>query len=164
MILRDKIIKINRFMDFLIDRFLATLIILFALLINISILGRLIHFPTPWVEELCVFSLPWIGLLGFARAIEDNETIAITALLDKMGRFAPIVKIFNNVITIVIGSFLIYYSYFKIIKVLGSMSLSSIPSLNMNIFYYSLPVGGFFIITASIKQIFKILSEKETTE
>lgn len=146
----------DRWATRIIDLFLAAVILCFALLINISIFGRIFHFPTPWVEELCINALPWIGLLGFARAIDDHETIAITALLDKFGRFRFIFEIVNYLISLVIGIFLIYFAFTKIIRILGMLSLSSVK-VNMNVFYHSLTVGGALIVLASVKQIVLIV-------
>ena len=111
--------------------------------------------PSSWTEELAIFLLIWIGLLGSAVALKRKSHLGIDFLVnrlnEKWGRIAALFAwsciIFFSVSVFIFGGIRM------VAVILMNNQISPALGIHMGWVYLVLPISGFFLTLYSVEFI-----------
>ena len=111
--------------------------------------------PSPWTEELAIFLLIWIGLLGSAVALKRKSHLGIDFLVSRLNekwcRIAALCVwcciIFFSVSVFVFGGIRM------VTVILMNNQISPALGIRMGWIYLALPISGFFLTLYSVEFI-----------
>lgn len=111
--------------------------------------------PSSWTEELAIFLLIWIGLLGSAVALRRGAHLGIDILVTRMSeRWARITAIFVFLCVIFFSvSVLLIGGATMVAVVLQNNQISPALGIRMGYIYLALPISGFFIAMYAVEFI-----------
>jgi len=115
--------KLDRF-----SKFICVVLILFmAVEVILAVFFRYVLFaPLRWGEELARTVMMWIGMLGIAIALKDNEHIGIETLVSRLNERH---RAWCNLISyLLIGVFLIILFYFGLLQAIRAWNIT-LPAL-----------------------------------
>lgn len=111
----------------------------------------LFNYVASWSEEVPRYLLVWIGFLGAALAVRQNEHIGFDYIFNKLPPTGQkILRLLLNLGIAVIGLIMLVYGM-DFVKQFGGDWMESIPYKNIW-FYTSLPVSGALILLYVIRQ------------
>ena len=124
----------------------------------------LFNYVASWSEEVPRYLLVWIGFLGAALAVRQNEHIGFDYIFNKLPPTGQkILALLLNLGIVIIGLIMLVYG-FDFVKQFGGDWMESIPYTNIW-FYSSLPVSGalilLYILREEIKGIIALLKRNE---
>ena len=124
----------------------------------------LFNYVASWSEEVPRYLLVWIGFLGAALAVRQNEHIGFDYIFNKLPPTGQkILALLLNLGIVIIGLIMLVYGI-DFVKQFGGDWMESIPFTNIW-FYISLPVSGalilLYIIREEIKGIIALLNRNE---
>jgi TRAP-type C4-dicarboxylate transport system permease small subunit len=141
----------------ILDRSLEVLIIVVMAVLTVDVLWQvftrfILKNPSTWTEELAIFLLVWVALLGSAVALNRGAHLGIDYLVGKL----PVrIRLYTEVFV-----FLCIVLFSLCVMVIGGTSLviSTLnlgqisPALGVEIgyVYLALPISGFFLVLYSI--------------
>ena len=145
-------------MKTILDKVLETIvaIILGLLVLNVSfqVLARYVfRLSTPWTEELAMFLMIWLSLLGACTAYRRQAHLGIDVLVVqfsarmqlKLNLLAHIfVIIFAVGILLAGGSILVYNTFV-------THQFSAAMQVRMGYVYLALPISGFFLTVDAVQ-------------
>lgn len=137
-----------------IDVILISIIILMTFLQVIT--RYIINVSIPWAQELVVFSMVWMILLGCSMGIKKQELARLTLLIDKLPpKGQEVMRIVNNSIIIV---FLVVVFHANHTVILNAMNrLSGMMRIPMGYVNLSLSVASVLIILYGLVDIYDSL-------
>ena len=103
--------------------------------------------PSSWTEELAIFLLIWIGLLGSAVALGRKAHLGIDVLVNRFPekwRHLNAVFVYSCVIIFSLGVLLIG-GIRLVMMILENNQISPALGIHMGYVYLALPISGFFI-------------------
>ena len=105
----------------------------------------LFNYVASWSEEVPRYLLVWIGFLGGAAAVRQDEHIGFDYVFKKLPPLGQkILRLLLNLGIVIIGLIMLVYGI-DFVKQFGSDWMESIPFTN-TWFYISLPVSGALIL------------------
>ena len=124
----------------------------------------LFNYVASWSEEVPRYLLVWIGFLGAALAVRQDEHIGFDYIFNKLPPTGQkILALLLNLGIVIIGLIMLVYGI-DFVKQFGSDWMESIPYTN-TWFYISLPVSGalilLYILRDQIKAILTLFKENE---
>ena len=158
----------DRFLDF-ISAVVRYVILVMTTCIFIVVLFTvfsryLFNYVASWSEEVPRYLLVWIGFLGAAIAVRQNEHIGFDYIFNKLPPTGQkILALLLNLGIVIIGLIMLVYGI-DFVRQFGGDWMESIPFTNIW-FYISLPVSGalilLYIIREEIKGIIVLLNRNE---
>lgn len=111
--------------------------------------------PSSWTEELAIFLLIWIGLLGSAVALRRKAHLGIDIIVMRMSeRWARITTIFVYSCVIFFALTVLFLGGIKMVSVvLMNNQISPAMGIKMGYIYLALPISGFFITIYAVEFI-----------
>ncbi len=111
--------------------------------------------PSSWTEELAIFLLIWIGLLGSAVALRRKAHLGIDIIVTRMSeRWARITTVFVYCCVIFFALGVLLGGGIKMVAVvLGNNQISPALGIKMGYVYLALPISGFFITIYAVEFI-----------
>jgi len=156
------------------DKILETCLWLAMLGMTLTVLWQVftrfvIHNPSSWTEELAIFLLIWIGLLGSAVALRRKAHLGIDVLVSRFPeKWARIAAIFVFCCVIFFSVSVLFFGGIKMVAVvLMNNQISPALGIRMGYVYLALPISGFFIALYAMEFIiieFKALAGREVEE
>lgn len=144
----------------LLDRVLETVLTLAMTAMTVTVIWQVftrfvIRDPSSWTEELAIFLLIWIGLLGGAVALKRKAHLGIDVLVN---RFPPnyrhITAIFVYTCVIIFSISVLMFGGSKMVAViLINKQVSPALGIRMGYVYLALPISGLFITLYGIEFI-----------
>jgi TRAP-type C4-dicarboxylate transport system permease small subunit len=124
----------------------------------------LFNYVASWSEEVPRYLLVWIGFLGAALAVRQDEHIGFDYVFNKLPPTGQkILALLLNLGIVIIGLIMLVYGI-DFVKQFGGDWMESIPFTNVW-FYSSLPVSGalilLYILREEIKGIIALLNRNE---
>ena len=124
----------------------------------------LFNYVASWSEEVPRYLLVWIGFLGAALAVRQDEHIGFDYFFKKLPPTGQkILALLLNLGIVIIGLIMLVYGI-DFVKQFGSDWMESIPFTNIW-FYSSLPVSGalilLYVLREEIKGIIALLNRNE---
>ncbi len=97
----------------------------------------------PWTEELAIYSMVFMVLLGTEVGLRDGTQVSVTAVTEKLkGKKAgKVLDIIARVVLIVFVAMILWYGIAMVAKQLQTGQTSPIMKIPMYILYLSLPVS-----------------------
>ena len=125
--------------------------------------------PSSWTEELAIFLLIWIGLLGSAVALRRKAHLGIDVLVSRLPeKWARIAAIFVFCCVIFFSVSVLFFGGIRMVAVvLMNNQISPALGIRMGYVYLALPISGFFIALYAMEFIiteFKALAGREVVE
>ncbi|MBN1788370.1 MAG: TRAP transporter small permease [Sedimentisphaerales bacterium] len=140
----------------ILDRSLELLIMVVVAILVVDVLWQvftrfILKDPSTWSEELAVFMLIWVSLLGGAVALSRGAHLGIDYFV---GKLSPIKRLYTEVFV-----FLCILLFSFCVMILGGMDLvvttlhleQVSPALGVKIgyVYLAVPISGFFLVLYS---------------
>ncbi|HUU28390.1 MAG TPA: TRAP transporter small permease [archaeon] len=109
--------------------------------------------PSSWTEELAIFLLIWIGLLGSAVALNRNAHLGIDILVNRFPRkWGHLAAVFANACIILFSLSVLFYGGIKLVAViLMNNQISPALGIRQGYVYLALPISGFFITIYAVE-------------
>ena len=117
--------------------------------------------PSEWTEELAIFLLIWVSLLGAAVALQRGAHLGIDYFVEKLAIRSRVIT--EVVVFALIGVFSAY------VMVIGGIDLvlstfemeqiSPVLSISMGYVYIAVPLSGVFMLLYSLIGLFERISE-----
>lgn len=137
------------------------LLIVQIISVSIVVIGRQVFGTTPvWGEELTLFSMVWMSLLGATILLKDDGHIAVTALDVYLPKKA--IKALDLLSYIFLG-------FYAVIMVIYGLKLVELTGLNMmpalkiksSWLYAAMPVSAFAMLIILLEKIYLLFKGRE---
>lgn len=126
----------------MIAAFAVMVVAFFTQVINRNFLG----YSMPWLEELAVYSMIYMVLLGTEAGLRDGSQIAVTAVVDQLsGRAKIAMQLVAKLIVVVFSAAMLLASFNIVKQQIGSGQTSAALRVPM-----WLPYGAFLLAFAII--------------
>lgn len=104
--------------------------------------------PISWFEEVAVYSMIYMVLIGTEIGLRDGTQISVTTLVDKLsGKTKKIIQIVAKLIVVLFSSMILYSSIGMVQMQIKTGQTSPALRIPMSLPYAALPIS-FGIITA----------------
>lgn len=129
------------------------LMIALAVLVAAAVVFRKLNAPIVWYDEVAVILLAWITYYGGALAALKGAHISVSALVDALPP-APRVAATLFAEACVIGFFvLLGYAGWRILGVLATDYLVTLPSVSNNYVQSVIPIGSACFVLAELLRL-----------
>ncbi len=139
------------------DRSLELLVIVVVAVLVVDVLWQvftrfILKSPSTWTEELAVFMLIWVSLLGAAVALNRGAHLGIDYFV---GKLSPRKRLYTEIFV-----FLCISAFSLAVMVIGGIELvgntlrleQTSPALGVRVgyVYIAVPISGFFLVLYSV--------------
>ena len=140
------------------DRFLEVLVTVVMALLVIDVVWQVftryaLKNPSTWTEELAIFLLIWVGMLGACVALNRGAHLGIDYFVSKLSekkRFYAQLFVFTCIAIFSFSVMLI--GGVKLVNIVYQRSqFSPALGLNMAYVYLAIPISGFFLVIYSVE-------------
>lgn len=113
-------------------------------------------------EELAIFLLVWVSLLGAAVAFSAKMHLGVDYFVGKLhGDAQRLMEVIVNLIVIAFAvAIFLVGGYVLVSKTLASGQLTPAMNIKMGYVYLAVPISGAFIVLFAVESIFEILTRK----
>jgi TRAP-type C4-dicarboxylate transport system permease small subunit len=139
------------------DRLLELLVMVVVAVLVVDVLWQvftrfILKNPSTWSEELAVFMLIWVSLLGAAVALNRGAHLGIDYFV---GKLAPMKRLYTEVfVFLCISAFsltvMVLGGIDLVIKTLKLEQLSPALGVRVGYVYLAIPISGFFLVLYSV--------------
>lgn len=142
----------------------ATMMITFALMVIcyfISVVNRnFIKGSAPWTEEISIYCMVYMALIGMEVGLRDGTQVSVTALTSKLkGKTAKVVWVIAQVILLVFLFMMLRYGIALVGKQIASGQKSPVMKIPMYSLYFSLVISfGIAFVVQTILLVCKLLN------
>jgi len=93
-----------------------------------------------YTEEIVIYSMVWLGLIGAGIAVKENALISINSLLQSFStKIAKLIKVFGNIMVIILLLWIVKSGINYTLR--NITQLSPTMQISMMYPYLSIPVG-----------------------
>jgi len=138
-------------------------ILLFAVLVVDVLWGVISRYmpgirPSDWTEELAVYLLVWVSLLGAAVTYRDYGHLGVDYFVAKLDPSAQrLVAVIVEVIVLVFAGFALCYGGWRLVAdTLAANQLTPVLQVKIGYFYAAVPISGVFIVAFAIEHLIKL--------
>jgi TRAP-type C4-dicarboxylate transport system permease small subunit len=113
--------------------------------------------PSDWTEELGIYLLAWVSLLGSALTYRERGHLGLDYFMTK---FDPAAQRFNAVIielcVLVFAGFALCYGGYRLVSdTLASNQLTPVLQWKTGYMYLSVPISGVFFVGFALEHLFE---------
>ena len=126
----------------------------------ISVVNRnIIKSSMAWTEELALYCMVYMALIGMELGLRDGTQVSVTALTSKLDKKAAlIIDILSRIIVVIFTGAMFYYGFNLVSKQLQTGQTSPVMNIPMYAIYFSLVFSfGISFIVQSIILVCEIL-------
>jgi TRAP-type C4-dicarboxylate transport system permease small subunit len=120
---------------------------------------------TQWTEEVAIYMMMWVALLGSAVAYGAKAHLGVDYFVSKLHPEAQ--RLMEVIVNIVVGFFsaavMIGGGYVLVTVAFAAGQLSPALKLPVGYYYLAVPISGVFILLFCIENIVEIISGKRST-
>ena len=148
------------------DRSLEILVIVVVGVLVVDVLWQVftrfvLRNPSTWTEELAVFMLIWVSLLGAAVALNRGAHLGIDYFV---GKLSPRKRLYTEVfvflcISLFSLSVMVYGGIDLVVRTLQLGQLSPALGIKVGYVYLAVPISGFFLVLYSAIGLFERLMQ-----
>lgn len=122
------------------------------------------HGQARWTEEVAIFLMMWVSLLGSSAAYGLRAHLGVDYLVEKLhpGAKALAEAVVHVVVAVFAGTVLLWGGYVLVSKTMASGQLSPALNLKMGYVYLAVPISGAFIVLFCIENLVEIASGKRS--
>jgi TRAP-type transport system small permease protein len=144
-ILRPVARVLNFIYKMLIYLFLVLTVVL-VLIVSVDVVLRWFGIGVIWADEMSRMLMIWMAFVAMAIGVELGSHVEITMFFKLLPKgFQKVWSVVNQLITMAIGSFIIYFGILLIQN--GTKGrLEIVRELPKSAMYLTIPIGGFFIV------------------
>lgn len=158
--------KLKKFLDYILETALWVMMTAMTLTVLWQVFTRfVIKNPSSWTEELAIFLLIWIGLLGSAVALKYKAHLGIDIIVSRLSPAKQ--KAVGLFVCACIAFFCIAVLLFGGIKlvavVLMNNQLSPALQIKMGYVYLALPISGIFMLIYTIELAVEVIKAPTKT-
>lgn len=152
--------KLHAAIDQILFYFVATLTCGVVSICFAQVIARYIfNSAFTWAEEVSIVILLWAAWIGACLGVKDNLHLRVSLIEDRLNaRTKSILCLALNGLAVVFLA-IIGFSSRMTIDAMANMTLGSLPSVPMNVMYWSVPTGCLLLIYYLVRSIFKCLGE-----
>ena len=129
----------------------------------VSVINRnIIKSSMPWTEEVGLYCMVYMALIGMELGLRDGTQVSVTALTDKLKgtKVGKVLGIVSNVILLVFVFMMLRYGFALVIRQFQSGQTSPVMKFPMYLIYLSLVISfGITLVTQVMILIGKIKDE-----
>lgn len=119
-----------------------------------------LHLSLPWLEELAVFSMIYLVMLGTEAGLRDGTQIRITAVVDRLkGHTRTIVLVFAKLVVVLFSLAMLWASINIVMQQLGTGQTSAALQVPMWLPYFAFVLAFAIIVVAQSVAAFLLLRE-----
>ncbi len=121
-------------------------VVAMTILVLVQIVLRyILNQPFPWVEEMTVFLMIWMGFMGAAVAVRRGGHIAMTILVDRLPPRAARFLFYVSTLAIVVFAAVVAWQGVQLALAVGNQRSAAL-GLPMRIPYLIVPLGALLVI------------------
>jgi TRAP-type C4-dicarboxylate transport system permease small subunit len=138
------------------DKILEIIVMLSVAILVLDVLWqvftrKVLNNPSQWTEELAIFLLIWVALLGAAVALSLGSHLGIDYFVGKLPRKK---RIFTEILVFILillfaGYVMLFGGYDLVRSTFELGQVSPVFKLKMGYVYIAVPVSGFFMVIYS---------------
>jgi TRAP-type C4-dicarboxylate transport system permease small subunit len=140
----------------------GTVISIFAILVMVVLWGAVSRYvpgirPSAWTEELAIYLLVWLVLLGAALGFRSHAHLGMDYFVRKLDPSAGhVVRIFGELAVFVFAAFaLLGGGWILVNETLAANQTTPVLGLPVGWFYAATPVSGFFICAFAVERLLR---------
>lgn len=117
-----------------------------------------------WTEELAIFLLVWVSLLGSSVAFSAKMHLGVDYFAGKLHTDAQkLVEVIVNLIVILFAVLIFLMGgYVLVSETLAANQVSPALGIKNGYVYLAVPISGVFIVLFALEAIFEVLTRKES--
>lgn len=138
-------------------------ILLFAVLVLDVLWGVISRYvpgirPSDWTEELAVYLLVWVSLLGAAVTYRDYGHLGVDYFVAKLDPSAKrLVAVIVELIVLLFAGFALCHGGWRLVAdTLAANQLTPVLQVKIGWFYAAVPISGVFIVAFAIEHLIKL--------
>lgn len=146
----------------LIIAFVGMVICAFAQVIN----RNFIHASIAWFEEVALYCMIYMALLGAEAGLRDGTQIAVTALTDKLkGTAKKVIALIDRLVVIIFSGNMLYWSIKMVGNQIATGQRSSALGVHMAVPYMALVISfGIIVVVQTGLLLISLKTWKEGKE
>lgn len=117
-----------------------------------------------WTEELAIFLLVWVSLLGASVAYSARMHLGVDYFAGKLHPDAQ--KLMEVIVNLIVIAFAVLVflggGYVLVSETLAANQVSPALGIKNGYVYLAVPISGLFIVLFGIEAIFEVLTRKES--
>ena len=141
--------------------FVFCLMIFLVVIVFTEVIARyLFNTSLRYTEEIVIYSMVWLGLIGAGVAVKENTLISISSLLQSLSpKISKFIKIVGNLMIIILLFWIVKSGINYTLRNINQLS----PTMQISMMYpyLSIPVGCSILMLHYIDSVFIILFKKE---
>ena len=141
--------------------FVFCLMIFLVVIVFTEVIARyLFNTSLRYTEEIVIYSMVWLGLIGAGIAVKENTLISISSLLQSFSpKISKFIKIIGNLMIIILLFWIVKSGINYTLRNINQLS----PTMQISMMYpyLSIPVGCSILMLHYIDSVFMILFKKE---
>ncbi len=123
------------------EKICMTIIITLLVLVSAGIFLRMVNIGIPWVEEVCLYLMVWLGMIGAVILVVEEGHVCITFLFEKFPlRVQLTLKLVFE--ALMVYALVIYIKYGWVYMVNGKKTASTSLPITRMIPNAAIPVGA----------------------
>jgi TRAP-type C4-dicarboxylate transport system permease small subunit len=133
---------------------------IFAALVLVVLWGVISRYlpgvrPSAWTEELAIYLLVWLTLLGAAVGFRSHAHLGVDYFVRKLDpRAAKIAVIFGELVIFAFAAFALAYGGWLLVQeTLSTHQTTPVLGLPVGWFYLAAPISGFFICAFTLEHL-----------
>ncbi len=139
------------------------LMIVQVIAVSIVVIGRQVFSKTPaWGEELTLFALVWVSMLGSAILLKNDGHISVTAFDQWLPKKVIWVLDLVSYLFLMFFSVMMVFYGFKLVE-LTSNNVMSALHIKSSWLYAAVPVSAIGMILILIEKIYLLITHKNPT-
>ena len=153
------------------DKILETIVMLCVGLLVLDVLWqvftrKILGNPSKWTEELAVFLLIWVALLGSAVALGRGSHLGIDYFASKLNpKFRNLTETISFFTIVLFSVYVMLYGGMDLVKSTFELGqVSPVFGLKMGYVYLAVPVSGLFMLIYSLIGLVERLKAFNGTE
>lgn len=134
--------------------------LLFAALVLVVLWGVVSRYwpgipPSDWTEELGIYLLVWVSLLGAALTFRERGHLGVDYFVSK---FDPVAKrwaaVLVEICVLIFAGFCLCYGGYRLVSdTLSTGQLTPVLQWKVGYFYSSVPISGIFFVAFAIEHL-----------
>lgn len=156
--------KIKQALDWVTRLEYAIMIAAFVVMVVsyfISVVNRnFIKMSMPWTEELAVYSMTFMALLGTEVGLRDGTQVAVTAVIEKLhGMTKKIVSVVEQVVLELFSFVMFKAGIALVLKQMQTGQTTPVLKIPMSVMYFSLVLAfGLILLVQGVTLVEKVLA------
>ena len=142
LVIQPKLSKAVSLMTRVLDVIIPSLVLFLFAIAMIGVFSRELRIATPWVEELAIFTLAWIAMLGLPLTQKARSHLRVVSFVQRLSSPTQRKVIIAGEIATVVGMVSLVGTGIIFVRESFDISTTAIPGLSVGYFYSAFPIGA----------------------